>query len=319
MPNAKSRGSARLLMAVAAAALVFVVLPAASSPAAAQTSSTIQVTGHGWGHGRGMGQYGAYGYSANSGWNSTQILSHFYSNTHLAGLDPNSLISVWLKGYDGADLSVTSSTTFTVGQWTVGGGSGARITKSPNGQWLLYTHYNRCAGDQRGEFGPYALDAGYLVQSTVAAPGNDLTKMLAVCNIGGERNYRGQLKLLDFGGLHVVNIVPIDQYARGVVPRESPSSWPVPALEAQAVAARSYALAEGGEGGNRYAWAKTCDDVFCQVYGGAGLNGARLEANTSDFATASTGGQVLRYGNNTLARTEFSSSTGGYTNGTPQC
>ena len=40
----------------------------------------IELTGRGWGHGRGLGQYGAYGY-AQQGWTSTQILDHFYGGT----------------------------------------------------------------------------------------------------------------------------------------------------------------------------------------------------------------------------------------------
>ena len=67
----------------------------------------------------------------------------------------------------------------------------------------------------------------------------------------------------------------MDDYLRGVVPRESPASWGdasggkgMAALQAQAVAARSYAAAQ-----NRYSWAQTCDYQNCQVYGGAGLNG----------------------------------------------
>src|SRR6266508_3091331 len=130
---------------------------------------------------------------------------------------------------------------------------------------------------------------------------------------------RGQLKLVESGGLTVVNLVGVDDSVRGVVPRESPASWPAAPLEAQAVAARSYGLAEGGEGGTRFAWAKTCDDIFCQVYGGAGLNGSRLEQPSTDAAVAATAGEVLRYGDGRLARTEFSAASGGYTNGTPTC
>ncbi len=83
------------------------------------------------------------------------------------------------------------------------------------------------------------------------------------------------------------------------------------ALEAQAVAARSYAMAEGGESGNRFGFAKTCDTTSCQVYGGAGLGGASREAPTTDMAVVHTANVVRRFGNDTLARTEFSSSTGG--------
>jgi SpoIID/LytB domain protein len=79
------------------------------------------------------------------------------------------------------------------------------------------------------------------------------------------------------------------------------------ALMAQAVAARSYAQAE-----NRSSLFKTCDTTSCQVYGGAGVNGGRIEDPRTDYAVAATAGQV-RILNGAVARTEFTSSSGGYT------
>src|SRR4051812_10431817 len=59
------------------------------------------------------------------------------------------------------------------------------------------------------------------------------------------RAYHGTLALhSQGGGVSVVNGLPLDTYLRGVVPSESPSHWPLAALEAQAVAARSYAASE---------------------------------------------------------------------------
>jgi len=83
------------------------------------------------------------------------------------------------------------------------------------------------------------------------------------------------------------------------------------ALEAQAVAARSYAWAE-----SRYPYAKTCDSESCQVYGGAGLNGTKLEAANTTKARDLTWQAVRLFDSNgAIARTEFSSSTGGWTAG----
>jgi SpoIID/LytB domain protein len=102
-----------------------------------------------------------------------------------------------------------------------------------------------------------------------------------------------------------------------VVPRESPASWGdaaggrgIEALKAQAVAARSYAWAE-----NRAAWARTCDTVSCQVYSGAGINGRTVEDRRTDAAIAGTADVVLRNTAGAVVRTEFSSSTGGYSAG----
>ena len=56
-------------------ALVAIVLPPTTAQAA---GGNVTFVGHGWGHGRGMGQYGALGYAVNYGWSSAQILDHFY-------------------------------------------------------------------------------------------------------------------------------------------------------------------------------------------------------------------------------------------------
>ena len=58
--------------------------------------------------------------------------------------------------------------------------------------------------------------------------------------VGGKGTYRGKLMAKASGGLLVVNKVSLDDYTRGVVANEMPSSWPQNALRAQAVAARSY-------------------------------------------------------------------------------
>jgi len=83
------------------------------------------------------------------------------------------------------------------------------------------------------------------------------------------------------------------------------------ALEVQSVAARSYALAE-----KRYAYAKTCDTIRCQVYEGrrsrSGNSSWSNEDPRSDIAIGNTTGMV-RYQDGEIARTEFSASTGGHT------
>ena len=99
----------------------------------------------------------------------------------------------------------------------------------------------------------------------------------------------------------------MEDYLRGVVPRESPASWGdaaggagINALRAQAVAARSYAQAE-----NRYPYAKTCDTTTCQVYGGAGLNGAASRTHAPTGRSPTPPAQVMTLGGQ-VARTEFS-------------
>ena len=158
-------------------------------------------------------------------------------------------------------------------------------------------------------------------------PGGEqpLNRTLRLCNSDGSSvYYRGTLRAVNFSGnQRTVNDVDIDDYVRGVVPRESPPSWGdsnggtgMAALEAQSVAARSYSWAE-----NRYPYAKTCDTTACQVYRGRGYRSASgsvtiYEDPRTDTAAANTAGIVRRYtSSGNVARTEFSSSTGGHTIG----
>ena len=279
----------------------------------------VNFAGHGWGHGRGMGQWGAFGYAVDLGYSYGDIIDHFYSNTTQSQI-PNPTITVRITNQDGIDLVVTSDSNFTVGGVPISGFSAGHLVYRPtDGKFDLYTRYGCTQADvwYAGIVDPTAV-------STIADPGNDVHKMVAICQPDGSiREYRGTLTMT-FGdsATRTINTVDMEDYLRGVVPRESPASWAgsgggagIEALKAQAVAARSYALGEGGEDGGRYPYAKTCDSTACQVYGGAGLDGQRIEDDRTDVAVAFTAGQIRRMSDGTVARTEFSSSTGGWSAG----
>jgi stage II sporulation protein D len=88
-----------------------------------------------------------------------------------------------------------------------------------------------------------------------------------------------------------------------VISRESPSSWPIEALKAQAVAARTFALS-GGVKGNGY---ELYDDTRSQVYGGVAAETAR-----TNTAVAATSLQAITYAGKPIVAYFFSTS-GGYT------
>ena len=136
-------------------------------------------------------------------------------------------------------------------------------------------------------------------------------------------HYRGSVDVTNPAGVRVVNNLRTEDYLRGVVPREVAASWAVAgggaganAVRAQAVAARSYALAQ-----NRYAYARTCDSTACQAYGGAAKRSSvdgtptLLEDYRSDQAVAATAGKVRLWGNGSIVSTEFSASNGPRTAG----
>jgi SpoIID/LytB domain protein len=301
------RPTGRFVRALMAIGVALAAFGFTSPPASADTQLTV--TGHGYGHGRGMGQWGAFGYATQFGWNYHQITDHYYGGTTL-GVNADNLIAVRLLSLDGVAPIITSGASFTVGGVLVPAGGSAQVQLQPNGSWLLVTSNNGCT------FNPIAstpiTDA---TENLVADPGDNLNAMLAICEADGKHQYRGFLREVnDAGTERTTSIVDMEQYTRDVVPRESPASWGsapngMEALKAQAVAARSYAWAE-----NRWFYARTCDNTFCQSYGGAGINGTSLEDPRSDAATAATATQVRLLGG-AVARTEFSSSSGGYTAG----
>ena len=107
-----------------------------------------------------------------------------------------------------------------------------------------------------------------------------------------EKPYRGRLEVFanSKGTLTVVNVVPLEDYVRGVVPNElSPGGWPeLEALKAQAVAARTYAVSNLGRFSSE--GYDLTPDIRSQVYGGRST-----EHPLSDRAVAETRGRILTY------------------------
>jgi SpoIID/LytB domain protein len=106
-------------------------------------------------------------------------------------------------------------------------------------------------------------------------------------------------------GLNIVNVVSIEDYLRGVVSAEMNGSYPLEALKAQAVAARTYA--ERSRGKMKSLGFDMDDTTRFQVYGGM-----KIEDNNVNKAIESTSGMTLMY-KNQLAETVFSSNCGGWT------
>ena len=103
------------------------------------------------------------------------------------------------------------------------------------------------------------------------------------------RPYGGRLRLIpESGGIRVVNHVGLETYIGAVVGAEMPSSWSLEALRAQAVAARSYALAHMARPANRH-W-HLGDTTRWQAYKGLSSSNERTRQ-----AAASTAGMILSY------------------------
>lgn len=120
----------------------------------------------------------------------------------------------------------------------------------------------------------------------------------------GQRRYRGRVQLrLEAGRLQVVNHVPLEVYLPSVVGSEMPASWPLEALRAQAVAARTYALKARKPAAVFDLQATTSSQVY---------KGVEAETPSTRAAVEGTRGLVLTY-NNALIDAVFHSSSGGNT------
>lgn len=121
-----------------------------------------------------------------------------------------------------------------------------------------------------------------------------------------ERSFRGELIIINKNGrLNLINRLPLEDYLRGVVPKEIPAGWPMAALKAQAIAARTYTLANLNR--HRDGEFQLCATTHCQVY--EGLNG---ENPNTDQAISETNHMVITY-NGKLISAVYHDSSGGYT------
>ncbi len=322
-------GISRLMVVlglVLATVLSSAALVSSAAPASASTIGSVTFTGHGWGHGRGAGQWGQLGYALEGGWNANQILLHYYSNTTI-GSTSNVPIRVILTANDGSDIVVTSSSPFSVAGTTFTAGAEVRMHLNSTGTWEIDQSTNTTGCSTAPTWSAVATVAQ---SSAVASPDTSAystetySNALAVCEGGTPYYYRGQIAAASYNGSpRTLNVVDVEDYLRGVVPSESPAYWGTLgstvatgtsagnqaagfyALMAQAVEARSYALSSMGE----FGYADICDSPYCQVY-----RGMQGENSITDQAVAATAGEVMKL-NGAIARTEFSASTGGYTAG----
>jgi len=265
------------------------VLLALAGPAAAlTTSANFVITGHGWGHGIGMSQWGAYGY-AKHGWTYKQILKHYYTGIGFE-TRPNADIRVRLRsGLKKVQVSCPNEFTAAAGVTTLTIPAGVTATTT----WASNA---------------YHVVAGDAIQDFATPPTFTATKgalsILTTTDLGDTGAYRGVVRVLRSGGtLMMVNQVPLESYLRGVIPHEVSPSWPVEALKAQACAARAYALNSLKPSSS---WDVYCD-VRDQAYVGIGI-----EDPHTDAAVLATSGVTPTYAGKVISAYYFSCS-GGHT------
>jgi len=259
--------------------VLIVLLAMLALAPSAGAAAKYRLLGHGYGHGVGMSQWGAYGY-AEHGANYEKIVKHYFTGTELEQFRSSKKVRVLLA-------TATGDITFSGAKRACGYDlhpSSTYQASMRSGEVRL----ERDDGDRLAGCG------SKLVAKGVSGP----------IEIGGQGTYRGDfVAAVSNGELYAINQVPLDDYIQGVIPSEMPTSWPHAALEAQAVAARSYALATdaGGELFDQY------DDTRSQVYGGVST-----ETPETNRAVRRTKLEVLSYDGEVIPAF-FSSSSGGQT------
>jgi SpoIID/LytB domain protein len=310
----------------ALAVLAVVATAVTGGAGVANAADGWTITGSGFGHGVGMSQYGAYA-MATSGHSAKQILAHYYSGTTVAAVRDDTVIAVNL-------LHSVSSVRMTTVALDAGGGAfsvlvgSARLSGAP-GQVLTLTR------------------TGASVQASLATPSGTqtLTGTQAIVLWSGTRAMAGPASLLDVAGpgealgdgagryrtanvlvtpspgtssttLEVVNRVRVhDEYLDYL--GEVPWSWPAAALQAQATAARGYALTKLAAGVRSVCACHVYDTTSDQVYGGwpsAGNQPYLKNWTAAVDATepTSTTGWTAQYGGK-IIEAYYASSTGGRT------
>jgi peptidoglycan hydrolase-like amidase len=245
---------------------------AATCPPAAPAGS-VRFCGHGWGHGVGLGQWGAKG-MALAGLGYRFIDQHFYTGTSWATLD-------------------TANTPIHVA--VLWGAAAYRVVPSGPAQLISGGSVRNLAGGQA-----VSLTLAGGVQKVV--PTSGATRLAVYGPSGLYHAYRGTIVGQPSGGLlYIINVLPIEDYLRGL--GEVPSSWPLEAIKAQIVAARCYALTHMGS----TAIYDVDDTTQYQVY--RGVDG---ESDSQNTAVDQTAGQVLMSGGHVI-EAFFSASDGGHT------
>jgi SpoIID/LytB domain protein len=261
-------------------------------PASADAADLV-VKGHGWGHGVGLSQYGAYGYAQIEGRDHRFILDHYYTGSGY-GTAPGTRMRVLLKRARTQRIS------------------GATRAKAGNGRTVRLVETRIYRFRARATSGIEVVDAktGHTrarLTAPVTVTGRANTTLRGAAENGlRDGIYRGRMVLAPDGrALLAVNSVGLEQYIYGVVPAEMPASWPAEALKAQAVVARSYAL-RGRRPGAPY---DVRADTRSQVY-----RGVLAETSATNAAVKGTRAAVVIAGGQ-IAQTFFFSTSGGRTAG----
>jgi len=324
----RRRGPARHVLRSTAFAVAAVltgtvasITPATAAPvvtAAAPVPPSFTFTGSGWGHGLGMSQYGAYG-MALDGYSATQILEHYYNPATVvrrAGEPTIRVLVLGEKSYDGTVTSVTL-TRDAATTWTLETAPGTSVKVAAAS--LTFT-YSTASGTARVstivDGREYRTNPSSWRDLRLTWSGGTVTVPRANAGSGTVRYAHGSLALGPNGaGIAVVNALKLNtEYLYGIA--EMPASWPSAALQAQVVAARTYAYRKLDAASPTALWDLTDEPTSQKFTGWNKENEATYGVKwvaAVDATRSSAGSQVVKAPDGKLAETYYSSSSGGQT------
>ena len=275
-------------------------------------SGSFQLSGLGYGHGIGMSQFGAEG-MGQLGKSYRQILHHYYPGTSFGNAPAARAIRVSLSGVVRRDFGkVAVLVEPRSGLRLVNDGQSTELpTRAKGGSVSGYRVLRMNTALQvRAYNGRRSILVADGLKGSVrfaSAAAQAKSRVTIVAASGSPRTYRGFLDVQrSAADLLTLNNVLLEHYLRSVVSSEVPSSWTSAALQAQAVAARSYALLAQYNARAEGRVYDICDSTYCQVYGSVGT-----ETSAEVAAVRATSGEYLESGGEP-AFTMFSSANGGY-------
>jgi stage II sporulation protein D len=263
--------------------------------------------GRGNGHGHGMSQWGAYGAARIAHLSMNQILHFYYPRTTLATRSTASTIRVLLSATDANSRGyVRVNPAIGLAVTPAGGKAEVLATTTVSHHaitgWRLERH-GKIVDLQRLSVGKWATRRAV----GKGAAFTDTAQQVPVVTPGGVVSYRGSIVgELESGAMEAVNVVNLELYLRDVVPSEMPSTWSPAALQAQAVAARTYA--RHGMNDPKASWFDVDGDTRDQAYGGVGV-----ETVHATNAIAATAGEVIVDSHQRAVLAQYASADGGWT------
>jgi stage II sporulation protein D len=304
------------LRASGVGAVLVALVAVTATPSAAATAGWV-LHGAGWGHGIGMSQYGAWE-MAKDGQTAKQILAHYYTGTTYDAVADNQVLSV--------NIAASTSKATLTSSALVSGGGAFRVTVAGstavmNGVAGSQVSFSRSGTSVQATCGTCTPVTTLPVTSKATLAWDTLANDKTLMKIGSSSYRDGTMDVtVASSGLNVVNRVRLhDEYLDYL--SESPWSWKtasgsLAALQAQAAAARGYALTKYAKGIRSVCNCHVYNTTADQVYGGYPSSGNLPYWPNWKSAVRATGstttGYVARY-RGTIIEALYSSSSGGRT------